>query len=338
VRKRAGRESGDQTLVAGRGAGWPIPRLAPIIGLLSAAVLAGACSGSTDDLPPVIASEDTEATQPTTTPTTLELDQAAVADLWEQALTVFEAEEADRAARAAGLEGLLPVDRAVELAEVYFVSGEPVDLTSNAVYAERSGDQISITDCTDSSGPTLLGATTAGFEAVAELSADGAVVITELDVAGNCVQQAVGQEALDQYQLYLDAVTAFWSDPSVDNPAIDRYRTAPAATEFRDYVTQLESLDLLQDTVVNSDAVRRSVEIVGYQPGQITLRDCQHGDETVGTFNRDGERVDEFGPPWRAELIVRMVDVDGEWLFDELVSRVEGDCQMGTSAQGLQLL
>lgn len=313
-------------------------RRVSLVVLSMLALIASSCSG-TDDAAPAIGSEETTTTSvETTPPIASEPNETEVARLWDQLLSVFESSAKAREQVAAGLPDQLPVEEALRLSELYFVTGEPLDLTSNAIYSPQANGSFEIVDCADSSGPSVLGPTTAGFTAMAELSQAGDMTITELKAVPRCVQRGPGQAAIDNYQLFLQAVDDLWSDPRIDHPSIDQYRTERAAEDMRAYLSELEERDLLHDTIVNREAVQRGFEIVGYQPDEITLRVCEHGDDTVGIFNAAGERTDLFGPPWRVELSVRMRKVGGEWLFDELINRVEGDCLMGTSQFGLQLL
>ncbi len=309
------------------------------IAIVALMLLAAACSDTTEDGPGIASEQSVVSTTEPTATTTDESgpDRDAVVELWEETLDFFGAIDDDRAARASALSGRIP-DEAPKLAEVYFVLDEAVELTSNAGYTERPGGQVEIVDCADSSGPSLLGPTTAGFTATAEVADSGDVILSELEVVSGCVQRDIGTAALDQYDRYLESTTEFWADPRVDHPAIGRHQTAAATEAFEIYLGQLEELDLLDDTVVNNEPVKRAIEIVGYVPGEVRLRDCQHGDETFGIFNADGQRTDLFEPPWRVELIIRMVEVDGEWLFDELINRNEGDCELGQTTRRLEPL
>lgn len=211
----------------------PTPRRRVSLVVLSLlAFIASSCSG-TDETSLPISSEETTATSAVTTSLPSGIDEAEVARLWRQLLTVFEASAEARDQVASDLPDQLPVDEALRLSAKYFVTGEPLDLTSNAVHSPKAGGSIEIADCTDSSGPSVLGPTTAGFIATANLTPAGEVEITELDAVVACVQRGPAQAALDSYSLYLQAGEELWSDPRVDHPALGQYRTERAAEAYR---------------------------------------------------------------------------------------------------------
>lgn len=305
-------------------------------------LVATACSSSSETLPPLEPSDVEVETTIAAATTTAAADptpaEAEVEELWQRTLEVFETIGDERDSRLAGLADRVPEEETRQLATLYFITDQEIDLTSNAVFSDGPSDTLIITDCMDSSGTSVLGPTTAGFRAVSQRSEDGVVELSEIEAVPRCVQREAGQAALDNYEQFILATADLWTDPRLDHPSIGRFATDKAADASRAYLNQLADLGRLDDTVVNTESVSREIEIVGYRPGEITLRDCRHGDETFGTFDGDGERIDDLASPWRDELVVRMQNIDGEWLFDEVINRTAGDCQMGTSSAGLQLL
>ena len=305
---------------------------------VAVAVVASACSGG--DEPVLVVPSTAEVVTVTGGEQTPSADFVATGDavpLWNAVLAVLEAgpgEERDQAAATAPAG--VPVDAVLLVAAEHLP--EPVDLTSRAVFDELPDGSIRITDCADASGPTALGATTAGLSAAVTVGPGGEPVLSDLAVHPNCVRREDGQAALDRYQLFLDALIELRRDPRVDHPAATAHRTAAAGDRTREWLAGLERNGLLDDRRWNLVPVAEHVEIVGYRPGQITLRVCTHGDETYGTFDGTGRRVDDLVAPWQVESEMVMLEVAGEWLFEVVADRRVGECSLAPSDRSLQLL
>ena len=312
------------------------------VALFGFALVVAACSGGDDGpLPSAADAESTTTSEVAAAPEAPVItgpDEAEVAALWAEVLAVFEEPEASRVAAAEALEGRVPVDAVLEALSVNIALPEAHELTSNARFTATGGGEVEIADCTDSSLPTLLGRTTAGFVATAGVDANGGVVLTRFEPFPRCVQAEIADAVLAAHAGLRTSDLEFWDDPRIDHPNIEEFRTDAAIAERREVIESLAGQGQLEDLVPRFEDIDQHVEIVLYTPGDVRLRICEHGDENFGTFNSDGERVDDLEPPWQTERIAKMVEVDGQWLFDELISRNTDPCDPGTTAFGLRPL
>jgi hypothetical protein len=265
-------------------------------------------------------------------------DDAALDELWAQTLDVFEATPDNRAVEAAELEGRIPTEDVLGFAERQFILPDPIVLTSNAEYTRQTDGTVDITDCADSSAPSVLGPTTAGFIATATLNDEGEAVLSEFSTFGSCFQEEIGNAALDAYRQFLQWQRDFWANPQLDDPTIGQFSSQKAEDAFQSYLSSLEEAGRWGDRFLQLDSMTAHLEIVGYVPGEIRIRNCQQGDENYGLFDGSGNRVDQLEFPWHAQIVIRMIEVDGEWVFDELISRQDGACDPGQSVTGLRPL
>jgi hypothetical protein len=311
-------------------------RIARRVGLILAlaALVATACSN--DDEAP-LASATTASTTSTTSRLVTGPDEADVIELWEQTLGIFEAAAEDRETVAAQLNDRIPVESLLEQLQVLPALPEEVDASSNARLTPHPDGTVTIADCTDTNTSTGLGRSTAGFTATAQLDDQGRTILTDIELVRNCIQADIAEAALDQYERFLDLRQEFWADPRIDHPSLALLRTEKAEAAIRAYLADLEERDRLDDTFLQLDSATNHLGIAGYDPGEVRIRNCQHGDETFGLFNAAGERIDQFEAPWQTQIVIKMLLVDGEWLFDELISRTDGPCDPDTVA-GLQQL
>ncbi len=313
-----------------------------LLGLVLACGLAlAACSDDDSELPPLALDDTSTTAAPPTTVAENEtgLDDEAIDDLWAQTLDIFEVFDEDaRAAEAAEVAGRIPTEEVLGFAERQFILPDPVVLTSNATYTRQADGSVAIVDCADSSAPSVLGPTTAGFVATAALNDADEAVLTEFETFGNCIQAEIGAAALAAYEQFLGWQRTFWADPQLDDATIGQFTTQNAEDAFTSYLSNLEESGQWGDLFLQLDSVTSNLEIVGYVPGEVRIRNCQQGDETYGLFDGSGNRVDQLEFPWQAQIVIRMVELDGEWRFDELISRRDGACDPGQTDSGLRLL
>ncbi len=284
------------------------------------------------DVPP----ED-EATSTSTSTSPAAVSTSDAAELWAAVIELLEAPPDEREVAAATSPDGVPVDTVLDIMDLYFVIPEAVDLSSNARYDEQADGTIAIADCADTAGPTGLGPTTAGFTATAVPGDDG-MAIVDLRPVLYCAPRGDGEAALEAYDRYAASRTDFLDDPRPDHPWLTENQTEAAMAASVAYYEEVVEPGGLDGLRFNFAPTERHVEIVGYEPGRLVVRECIHGDETYGIFGSDGDRVDDLIEPWQEEFVARLVKVGDEWLFDEGVSRTGGPCSLERSEFGYQLL
>ena len=306
-------------------------------------MLVVACSGSegarTPDLG--IGADDTSLNPDPSSPTTTATEGVSVVEatrLWEATLDLFETPASDRATAAAAAPDGVPTTEILDLAERYFLLDDELIVTSQARYEQQPDGSVTIIDCANTNGPTFLGATTLGFTATATPTPEGGAAITTLEPVAYCVPADDGQAALDTYQQWADDADSFWDDPRPDHPSLTENQTEAAMAKARQFYDDLVEYDILEGNTFNGNHQDRIVEIISYLPDQILIRECIHGDETYGTFDINGERVDGMVPPWQVQYNTRMLKVGDQWLYDDTTGTAYGECDLDRSFSSHQLL
>lgn len=322
--------------------------------VLALALLATACSGSSDGPTPVTLPEGFETTSTTTeaasdaptsstTPTTstttttvaTSVDLGAVEALWAQVITTAAANPTS----TTQLDGIASADVADQLVELLPDDASRV-VQSYAVATDAGDGTATIEDCAIFDRP-ISTSVAIWFSATASLDDAGTWTITSFGVNSldGCVPAELAVPVLAGYLDHFAARSDFLDPPDLTSPRLVETTTGRQLELFESLIDQLSGDG---QRAVDSPTEQHPEFVVVNSSTSIEVLDCQLTNPEQGVYDiATGERTGLIPPiadGQRDALQTIMVLEDGIWKVEDVQAQRGIECEHAPTSAGIPVV